>query len=139
MYDNKHLLSASTELLQERVGVEAPRRAGQEYERRPTRYFGGRREHVQVEVIHGMPGPPVEAEPVVLVGESLGLFPLAHLEGDAPPVWKSNFIDPNKPNSLVDFHKERRMSSSSDTSTFLKPSGSCGRRRFGMTNPASGA
>ena len=33
-----------------------------------------------------MPGPPVEAEPVVVRREGLGLLPLAHLEGDAPHV-----------------------------------------------------
>ena len=86
MYDNKHLLSASTELRQERVGVEAPRRAGQEYERRPARYLRRRREHVQVEVIHGMPGSSVKPQPVVVRREGLGLLPLAHLEGDAPHV-----------------------------------------------------
>lgn len=83
---NKHLLSASTELLQKGVGVEAPRRARQKYERCPARYFGGRREHVQVEVIDTVPGSSVEAEPVVVRRVGLGLLPLAHLEGDAPHV-----------------------------------------------------
>ena len=41
-----------------------------------------------MEVVHGVPGPPVEAEPVVVRREGLGLLPLAHLEGDAPHVLK---------------------------------------------------
>ena len=41
---------------------------------------------MQVEVIHGVPRPPVEAKPVVVRREGLGLLPLAHLEGDTPHV-----------------------------------------------------
>ena len=56
--------SAST-ASQKSVGVEAPRRAGQEYERRPARHLR-RRRGTQVEVIHGMPGSSVETQPVLL-------------------------------------------------------------------------
>ena len=39
-----------------------------------------------------MPGPSVEAEPVVVRREGLGLLPLAHLEGDAPHVLQERYV-----------------------------------------------
>mmetsp|Transcript_8152 Transcript_8152/g.24386 ORF Transcript_8152/g.24386 Transcript_8152/m.24386 type:complete len:291 (-) Transcript_8152:190-1062(-) len=64
-------------------GVVRPRRAGQEDEGRPGRRLGRRREHVHVQVVHGVEGPPVEAQPVVAGRVGLRLFARADLERDS--------------------------------------------------------